>query len=138
MFVADADRLFPVGKIIRRLKIDELPQLVNVLKGDMSVIGPRPLPAQYLPYYEGDERLRHTVRGGISGLAQVNGRGILSWEDKFRYDVKYVNELSFLLDVKLVFQTFAKVIKQADIGERGISTPEDFDRYRQKMEKIDV
>lgn len=134
----DDVRLTKFGRFLRSTSLDELPEAWNILKGDMSVIGPRPLPAQYLPYYEGDERLRHTVRGGISGLAQVNGRGILSWEDKFRYDVKYVNELSFLLDVKLVFQTFAKVIKQADIGERGISTPEDFDRYRQKMEKIDV
>lgn len=134
----DDVRLTKFGRFLRSTSLDELPEAWNILKGDMSVIGPRPLLVQYLPYYEGDERLRHTVRGGISGLAQVNGRGILSWEDKFRYDVKYVNELSFLLDVKLVFQTFAKVIKQADIGERGISTPEDFDRYRQKMEKIDV
>ena len=101
---------------IRKFKIDELPQLINVFIGDMSLVGPRPLYPFYLPYYTKEENLRHSVRGGITGLAQINGRALCRWNDRFAYDVKYVKELSFVNDVKILWRTFFKVANQADIG----------------------
>lgn len=112
----DMLRMTKVGKIVRGLSIDELPQLFNVLKGDMSLIGPRPLLVQYLSLYSMEQMRRHDVRPGISGWAQVNGRNNITWKQKFEYDVWYVDHLSFALDVKILWMTIAKVIKREDIN----------------------
>ena len=111
----DCDRLTKVGKFIRSTSIDELPQLLNVLKGDMSIIGPRPLLNEYLPYYTERERLRHTVRPGITGWAQINGRNNLSWEQRLEYDAYYVEHLCLFLDLKILFVTLKNVFMQTDI-----------------------
>lgn len=111
----DEERLTRVGRFLRWLSLDELPQLINVLNGTMSFIGPRPLLVKYLPYYTEEENKRHSVLPGISGWAQVNGRNAISWEDKFRYDLEYVNRISFAFDVKIALMTVLKVIQRADI-----------------------
>lgn len=108
----DAMRLTKVGKFVRSTSIDELPQLINVLKGDMALIGPRPLLPRYLPYYTEREKLRHAVRPGITGWAQVHGRNKISWDDKLELDVQYVENLSFLLDIKIFMMTIYKVLKR--------------------------
>lgn len=113
----DEQRLTKFGRLLRSTSIDELPELINIIKGDMSIIGPRPLAKSYLQYYTQEERHRHDVRPGLSGLAQINGRNNLSWEDRFKYDLEYVNHLSFLLDFKIVFQTIMKVFKRENIGQ---------------------
>lgn len=113
----DEERLTPFGMKLRSTSLDELPELINIFKGDMSIVGPRPLAVVYLPYYTDEERLRHTVRPGLTGLAQINGRNALSWEDKFKYDIEYVNNISALMDLKIFFGTFAKVFKREDIGQ---------------------
>lgn len=128
--LSDSLRLTKFGRILRSTSLDELPGLFNILKGDMSIIGPRPLAVQYLPYYTPEERLRHSVRPGLSGLAQINGRNTATWEQRFYYDIQYVNEVSFKLDLKIIFKTLLKAIKRSDIGERGIDTPIDFDKHR--------
>lgn len=130
----DADRLTKFGRILRATSLDELPEAWNILKGDMSVIGPRPLPVQYLPYYTDAERHRHDVRPGLSGLAQVNGRNAIGWEEKFNYDLTYVNKVTFFIDLKIIFQTVFKVFKHEDIGLRGVDMPPDFDAYRHSKE----
>jgi len=112
----DEDRFTKFGNFLRNSSLDELPELLNVLKGDMSLVGPRPLYPFYLPYYYKEENLRHTVRGGITGLAQTNGRALCRWDDRFAYDVKYVKELSLINDIKILWRTFFKVAGQADIG----------------------
>lgn len=112
----DAQRLTKVGKFVRSTSIDELPQLFNVLKGDMALIGPRPLLRVYLPYYTEKERHRHDVRPGISGWAQVNGRKSISWPQKLAFDVEYVEKCSLLFDLKIIFLTIYKVIKKSDVG----------------------
>lgn len=111
----DAQRLTKVGKFVRLTSIDELPQLINVLKGDMSLIGPRPLLPQYLPYYTERERKRHFVRPGITGLAQVNGRNNLKWDDRLELDVQYVENISFIMDLKILVLTIKNVIEHKDI-----------------------
>lgn len=111
----DVHRLDGIGKQIRALSLDELPQLYNVLKGDMSFVGPRPLLVEYLPLYNEEQKKRHNVKPGITGWAQVNGRNAISWEQKFKYDVWYVNHQSFLLDVKILWLTFLKIAKRSDI-----------------------
>ena len=112
----DEKRFTKFGNFLRNSSLDELPELLNVLKGDMSLVGPRPLYPFYLPYYYKEENLRHTVRGGITGLAQINGRALCRWDDRFAYDVKYVKELSLINDIKILWRTFFKVAGQADIG----------------------
>ena len=112
----DEVRLNKYGKFLRSTSLDELPELINVIKGDMSLVGPRPLYPFYLPYYYKEENLRHTVRGGITGLAQINGRALCRWNDRFAYDVKYVKEMSFVNDIKILWRTFFKVAGQDDIG----------------------
>lgn len=112
----DEERFTRFGNFLRNSSLDELPELINVLKGDMSLVGPRPLYPKYLPYYTKEESLRHTVRGGITGLAQVNGRALCHWNERFKYDVQYVKELSFINDVKILWRTFFKVARQDDIG----------------------
>lgn len=122
----DEQRLGKFGKLIRSLSLDELPQLFNVLKGDMSFIGPRPLLVEYLPIYNETQKHRHDVRPGITGLAQVNGRNAISWEKKFEYDVYYAKNLSFMLDVKIALQTIEKVLKRSGVSKEGQATTEKF------------
>lgn len=122
----DAERLTGIGKIVRSLSIDELPQLVNVLKGDMALIGPRPLLPQYLPLYSKEQARRHEVRPGITGWAQVHGRNAISWTKKFELDVWYVDHCSFLLDVKIFFLTIKKVLVREGISQEGQATMEYF------------
>ena len=119
-------RLTRFGKILRATSLDELPELFNILKGDMSIIGPRPLLIEYLPLYNEKQKNRHDVRPGLSGLAQVNGRNAISWEEKFNYDVEYVDNISFLLDLKLIIQTFLKVFKREGVNKSEIVTMEKF------------
>src|SRR5690606_8253147 len=129
----DAQRITPLGAFIRKTSLDEIPQLINVLKGDMSIVGPRPLAAKYLPYYTETENLRHTVRPGITGLAQVSGRNALSWDDKLKLDVEYVNNLSFWLDITIIFKTVIKTVRRENMSATGIDSPGDFDEYRKKQ-----
>ena len=125
----DAERLTKVGKFVRSTSIDELPQLINVLKGDMALIGPRPLLVQYLPLYSKEQMRRHEVRPGISGWAQCHGRNTISWKQKFEYDVWYVDHLSLLTDLKVIGITIMKVLKRADINEAGHATIEPFNGH---------
>lgn len=122
----DADRLTRVGRFVRSTSIDELPQLWNVFKGDMSLIGPRPLLVKYLPLYSQEQARRHEVRPGITGWAQCHGRNAISWQKKFELDVWYVDHISFLTDCKVIWTTIQKVIKRADISEDGHATMEAF------------
>lgn len=122
----DELRLNDYGKKIRALSLDELPQLFNVLKGDMSFIGPRPLLPEYLSLYNDEQKLRHSVRPGITGLAQVNGRNAISWRKKFEFDTFYAKNLSFLLDIKIAFLTVKKVIKKEGVNKDGMATTEKF------------
>ena len=114
----DADRLTKTGKFVRSTSLDELPQLINVLRGDMSLIGPRPLLQEYLPLYSREQSRRHTIRPGITGWAQVNGRNTISWQQKFEYDVWYVDHISFVLDVKIVVMTIRKVFVREGINSK--------------------
>ena len=118
----DAERLTDFGKTLRKLSIDELPQLFNVLKGDISLVGPRPLLMQYLPLYNEHQKRRMEVRPGITGWAQVNGRNNISWEEKFDLDVWYVDHQSFILDLYIIYLTVVKVFKQSDISQDGHAT----------------
>lgn len=122
----DEQRLTKVGKFVRSTSIDELPQLINVLKGDMALIGPRPLLPQYLPLYSPEQARRHEVRPGISGWAQCHGRNAISWTEKFKLDVWYVDHVSLMTDLKVIWITIMKVIKRADINEAGQATMEAF------------
>ncbi|MGM1429341.1 sugar transferase [Sphingobacterium lactis] len=122
----DSQRLTAVGSFVRKTSLDEIPQLLNVLKGDMSLIGPRPLLVQYLPLYNQHQARRHEVRPGITGWAQVNGRNAISWKQKFDYDVWYVDNLSFFLDIKILYLTVLKVIKRDGISQEGQATMEAF------------
>ena len=122
----DEKRLNGIGKIIRSLSLDELPQLFNVLKGDMSFIGPRPLLVEYLPLYNETQKKRHLVKPGITGLAQVKGRNAISWRKKFKYDLFYVNHLSFRLDLYIICLTIMKVLKREGISQAGQATMEKF------------
>ncbi len=122
----DEVRLTPIGKIVRGFSIDELLQLINVIKGDMSLVGPRPLLTQYLTRYTPEQTRRHNVRPGITGWAQVNGRNALSWEEKFKLDVEYVENISFSLDFKILWMTFLNVVQRKGISADGHATMEEF------------
>ena len=122
----DADRITPVGMFIRKTSLDEIPQLLNVIKGDMSLVGPRPLLPEYLPLYNAHQQRRHEVKPGITGWAQVNGRNAISWEQKFVYDVWYVDNRSFILDCKILWMTVLKVFKRDGINATGSATMEKF------------
>ena len=122
----DDKRLVGVGKFIRSTSLDELPQLFNVLKGEMSFVGPRPLLTEYLELYTDEQKKRHNVKPGITGWAQVNGRNAISWEEKFNYDIWYVNNKSFWLDIKILWMTFLKVVKRSDISSNTSVTMEKF------------
>jgi len=123
----DKKRLVGIGKFIRSASLDELPQIFNVLKGEMSFVGPRPLLIEYLPLYNDKQKKRHDVKPGITGWAQVNGRNAISWEQKFEYDVWYVEHQSFWLDMKILWMTFLKVVKQSDISSDTAVTMEKFE-----------
>lgn len=125
----DEVRLTKVGKFVRSTSIDELPQLINVLKGDMALIGPRPLLPQYLPLYSAEQARRHEVRPGISGWAQCHGRNAISWTEKFKLDVWYVDHVSLTTDLKVIWITIMKVLKRADINEAGQATMEAFNGH---------
>ncbi len=122
----DADRLTAIGSFIRKTSLDELPQMINVIKGDMSIVGPRPLLVEYLPLYNETQKHRHDVRPGITGWAQVNGRNAISWKQKFEYDVWYVNNISFLLDFKILLRTVRNVVKSEGISSATSATMEKF------------
>ena len=131
----DSERLTKFGKVLRSTSLDELPELVNILKGDMSIVGPRPLSIQYLPYYNEKERHRHDILPGLTGLAQINGRNTLQWEERFKYDLEYVNNVSFKSDVKIILLTIKRVFKREDIVVRGNGNIIDFDTYRKKRKR---
>lgn len=130
----DSERLTKFGKILRATSLDEIPELVNILKGEMSLIGPRPLSVMYLPYYNETEKHRHDVRPGLTGLAQINGRNVLNWEDRFAYDIEYINNITFMNDLKILFKTFYKVIKKEDVVVTGTGNVIDFDEYRKAQQ----
>lgn len=123
----DAVRLTPIGKFIRKTSLDEIPQLINVIIGDMSLIGPRPLLVEYLPLYNSEQQKRHLVKPGITGWAQVNGRNAISWTEKFSLDVFYINNLSFFLDVKIIWLTILKVINSQGISADNQATMSKFE-----------
>lgn len=127
--LSDAERLTKVGKFVRSTSIDELPQLINVLKGDMALIGPRPLLLQYLPLYNKEQMRRHEIRPGISGWAQCHGRNAISWTEKFKLDVWYVDHVTLTTDLKVIWITVLKVLKRADINEEGQATMEAFNGH---------
>ena len=124
--LSDAERLPRFGKLLRATSFDEIPEFLNVLKGDMSLIGPRPLLVEYLERYNEEQKRRHEVRPGITGWAQVNGRNTIPWEEKFKYDVEYVDKLNFLLDMKIVFLTIKKIVVKEGISQEGNATMEKF------------
>lgn len=124
--LSDAERLTPIGAFVRKTSLDEIPQLINVLQGDMAIIGPRPLLPQYLPLYNETQKRRHNVRPGITGWAQVNGRNAISWSKKFELDVWYVDHISFILDIKIFFLTIKKVVVREGISQEGQVTMEGF------------
>lgn len=134
----DDERLTKFGRILRSTSLDELPELINILKGDMSIVGPRPLLPEYLPYYTEEERKRHSVRPGLTGLAQVNGRNTLTWEEKFAWDIKYVENISFKEDMKIIFETVLKTVKRSDIlvGSQHIVGRLDDERRSNKEGKV--
>lgn len=133
----DDKRLTRYGKILRSTSLDELPELINILKGDMSIVGPRPLLVKYLPYYSDKERKRHSVRPGLTGYAQVNGRNNVSWGDRLKMDVDYVSNITLLSDIKIIFQTALKVVKRDGISQEGNATMEDFIEYVEHKRKLE-
>jgi len=133
----DEERLPRFGRVLRSTSLDELPELWNIFTGDMSLIGPRPLLVRYLPYYTKEESHRHDVRPGLTGLAQVNGRNALGWEDRFAYDLEYVNHLTFLMDVKIIFMTVGKVLKRSGTLSGAEQTVADFDVYRREQNNLE-
>ena len=124
--LSDEERLTPFGEKLRSTSLDELPELLNILKGDMSLVGPRPLLVQYLPLYNKRQHKRHSVLPGITGLAQINGRNSISWEEKCEYDVQYAKHVTFLGDLKILFETVFKVLKREGINSENSATMEDF------------
>ena len=124
--LSDAERLPRFGQLLRATSLDEIPEFINVLKGDMSLIGPRPLLVEYLERYNDEQKRRHEVKPGVTGWAQVNGRNAISWEEKFKYDVEYVDKLNFFLDMKIVFLTIKKIVVKEGISQEGNATMEKF------------
>ncbi len=122
----DSERLTKCGKLLRSTSLDELPELWNILKGDMSIVGPRPLLVEYLPLYNNEQRKRHNLRPGLTGLAQINGRNVITWEEKFNLDIKYVNEVSFIRDMKIILLTVKKVFIREGISSNSSDTMEPF------------
>lgn len=133
----DSVRLTKFGKLLRSTSLDELPGLFNIIKGDMSIVGPRPLAVIYLPYYNQREKLRHTVRPGLTGLAQINGRNTVNWEDRFKFDIRYVKRINLILDLSIIFYTFLKVFKREGVTVRGTTEVVSFHIYRQSQSDKD-
>lgn len=133
--LADFERMSKIGNILRKTSVDELPQLINIIRGDMSFIGPRPLLVEYLPLYTPEQMRRHEVRPGISGLAQVNGRNAISWEEKFRLDVEYVDTVSLKTDIHIFFKTIANVLKQDGINSAENNTMEKFTGSKEEVKR---
>lgn len=133
--LSDTERLTPIGKFIRKTSLDEVLQLINVIKGDMSFVGPRPLLIRYLPYYTTEEKKRHSVKPGITGLAQISGRNTIGWDERLAKDIEYVNNISFFLDLKILITTFLNVIKSKDIAVDTNSVIVDFDELRKTKKK---
>lgn len=127
--LSDKERLTPLGKVLRSTSLDELPELINILKGDMSIVGPRPLLIEYLPLYNEIQAKRHDVLPGLTGWAQINGRNSLSWSEKFELDIWYVNNRNLILDIKIIFMTFSKVYKREGISQIGNATMEKFNGF---------
>lgn len=136
-FLPDEKRLNSFGKKLRSTSLDELPELFNIFRGDMSIVGPRPLLIKYLPYYTKEEKKRHNVRPGLTGLAQINGRNALGWEDRFRYDLEYIEHCTFLTDIRILWTTVFKVLKRSGTLSGSAQTVEDFDVYRQRTGHYD-
>ena len=128
----DEKRLTKFGKILRSTSLDELPELFNILKGNMAIVGPRPLAVQYLPYYTEEEKHRHDVRPGLTGLAQIHGRNCIDWGKKFEYDLSYIKDISLINDLKIILKTMVKVFEREGIAVRGEGVNIDFDEYRKK------
>ena len=133
----DEDRLTAYGEFLRKTSLDELPELFNILKGDMAVIGPRPQLVRDMVFMTSEQRNRHDVRPGLSGLAQINGRNCIEWEDKLNYDLEYVKKISFVNDIKIIFTTVVKVFKTESISYEGMATAEDFGDYLLRTKKVD-
>ena len=131
----DQNRTAGIGRFVRKTSMDELPEFLNVLKGDMSIVGPRPLLVKYLPYFTEREKKRHDVKPGITGLAQINGRNLLTWDERLEMDVKYVENSSTWLDTKILFLTVVNVIRQKDVLAVSSETVPDFDDYRKDQLK---
>ena len=132
----DEYRLTKFGKFLRSTSLDELPELINLIKGDMAIVGPRPLLVEYLPYYTEEEKHRHDVRPGLTGLAQVNGRNALQWEERFSFDLQYKKNVSFKEDFKIILMTIKKVLKKENIVVRGTGKTKDFDDYRREKNEF--
>lgn len=128
MLLPDSERLTKFGKMLRATSLDELPELINIIKGEMSIVGPRPLLVEYLPLYDSVQKRRHEVRPGLTGLAQISGRNAISWEEKFKLDIEYINKISLRLDLKIIFYTFQKVFLKEGINQDENSTVEPFKR----------
>lgn len=126
----DEERLTKFGRTLRTTSLDELPELVNIFKGDMSIVGPRPLLVRYLPFYKDEERVRHSVRPGLTGLAQINGRNNVSWDERLSYDIEYVNHISFIRDVSIVLLTIGKVWRRSDVASGKQLIMQDLDKER--------
>ncbi len=131
----DEKRLTKFGKFLRSTSLDELPELINIIKGDMSIVGPRPLTVSYLKYYNEEEKHRHDVRPGLTGLAQINGRNCLQWEDRFKYDLQYIENITFMNDLKIILGTAKKVLKRENVVVRGTGETNDFSTYRESQMK---
>ena len=134
-YLPDEQRLNSFGKKLRSTSLDELPELFNIFRGEMSIVGPRPLLIKYLPYYTEEEKRRHDVRPGLTGLAQVNGRNALGWEDRFCYDIEYIDHCSLWMDIKVLWMTVFRVVKRSGALSGASQTVEDFDVYRQKGDR---
>ena len=128
----DEERLTKFGRFLRTTSLDELPELFNIVKGDMSIVGPRPLLVRYLPFYKKEERIRHSVRPGLTGLAQINGRNNLSWDDRLALDIRYVKTISFANDLKIIYMTIRKVLNRSDIASGNQMIMHDLDMERKK------
>lgn len=131
--LSDKDRLTKFGRVLRSTSLDELPELFNILKGDMSIVGPRPLAIVYLEYYNEEEKKRHSVRPGLTGLAQINGRNLSNWDERFKNDIEYVENISFTNDFKIILKTIKKVLLKEDVVARGEGKTLDFHIYRQQQ-----
>lgn len=131
--LSDKERLTKFGRVLRSTSLDELPELFNILKGDMSIVGPRPLAIVYLEYYNEEEKKRHSVRPGLTGLAQINGRNLSNWDERFKNDIEYVENISFANDFKIILKTIKKVLLKEDVVARGEGKTLDFHIYRQQQ-----